>query len=450
MKKNKLKGALLSQTQVIAIGFAIIILVGALLLMLPVSAKPGQTTTFLGALLTATSATCVTGLVSYDTYTHWSLFGKVIILLMIQTGGLGFMTINVLFLQLFKKNIGLKTRSLIKESISATQYGGVVKLVRVILKGTLLIEGIGAILLSIRFIPMLGFVEGVGYGIFHSISAFCNAGFDLMGRYGEYGSLCMFVDDPIVNIVLDILIVTGGIGFIVWSDVLENKHHFKKYKLHTKMVISTTAVLLIAGTFLFWLFERNNTLSEYGFCGQFFGALFDAVTPRTAGFNTTDTAALTNASKVLTMFLMLVGGSPGSTAGGIKTTTLLVIIVYVFSNLRNSVGCNIFGRRLDDDAIKKASLVIFIDLTMIIIAAVTIFGVQPELAMEEVLFEVFSAIGTAGMSTGVTRQLSDISRVVIIILMYTGRIGSMTFGMSFLEKKKKTPVMYPAEKITIG
>lgn len=439
-----------TQTQVIAAGFAVIILVGTLLLMLPFSTREGLETTFLGALLTATSSTCVTGLIAYDTYGHWTVFGQCVILAMIQIGGLGFMTFNVMFLQIFRKNIGLKTRGLVKESVNAMQYGGVVKLVRLIFKGSLIIEAAGAVLLSIRFIPMFGAVEGIYNAVFHSVSAFCNAGFDLMGRFGEFGSLTGFVGDGLVNFTICALIIIGGLGFIVWDDILHKGYHIKKYRLHTKMVLLTTSVLLVGATVMFLLLENGNTLRGLGTSGKLYGAVFDAVTPRTAGFNTTDTAALSNGGKLLTMFLMFIGGSPGSTAGGIKTTTLLVIIVYVFSNLRNSQGCNIFGRRLEDDTIKKASLVVFINMSLAVLASCIICGIQENLPMPDVLFEVFSAIGTAGMSTGITREMAPLSSIVIIVLMYAGRIGSMTFGMSFLEKKRKTPVKYPVEKITIG
>ena len=451
MKKNTIrKGISLSQMQVIAIGFAVIILVGTLLLMLPVSTRSGKSTTFIGALLTSTSASCVTGLIAYDTFSHWTLFGQLVILGLIQLGGLGFMTFNVMFLIIFKKNIGLKTRSLVKESVSAMQYGGIVRLVHLILKGTVIIELTGAALLSVRFVPMFGLIKGTYYSLFHSISAFCNAGFDLMGCFGEYSSLVNFAQDGYVTIVISALIVIGGLGFIVWEDMLDKKLDFKRYRLHSKLVLVTTAVLIAVSTLIFFLLENNNTLADFSMPGKIYASLFDAVTPRTAGFNTTDTASLSNGSKILTMILMLIGGSPGSTAGGIKTTTLAVMIIFALSGLTNASGCNVFGRRIDDEDIKKASRVIFINMTLAIAAAVAICGMQPYLNMSDILFEVFSAIGTAGMSTGVTRQLSTGAMVIISLLMYMGRIGSMTFGLSFLEKRSKTPVIFPVEKINIG
>lgn len=451
MKKNTTRrGISLSQMQVIAIGFAVIILAGTLLLMLPVSTRSGEHTTFIGALLTSTSASCVTGLIAYDTFNHWSLFGQLVILVLIQLGGLGFMTFNVMFLIIFKKNIGLKTRSLVKESVSAMQYGGIVRLVYMILKGTVIIELTGALLLSVRFIPVFGFIKGIYYSLFHAISAFCNAGFDLMGCFGEYSSLTGFAQDGYVTIVISALIIIGGLGFIVWEDMLDKKLDFRRYRLHSKLVLVTTAALIAVSTLIFFLLENNNTLADFSMQGKIYASLFDAVTPRTAGFNTTDTAALSSGSKILTMILMLIGGSPGSTAGGIKTTTLAVMIIFALSGLRNSSGCNVFGRRIDDEDIKKASRVIFINMTLAVAAAIAICGMQPYLNMSDILFEVFSAIGTAGMSTGVTRQLSTGAMVIISLLMYMGRIGSMTFGLSFLEKRSKTPVVFPVEKINIG
>lgn len=448
MKKKKRRN--LSQGQIIALGFCIIILVGTLLLCIPAATRPGETTTFLGALFTATSATCVTGLVAYDTYTHWSIFGQCVILMLIQVGGLGFMTFNVMFLRLFRKEIGLRTRGILMESVNAMQYGGIIRLVQVILKGTVLFETLGALLLMVRLIPEFGVLAGIYNSVFLSVSAFCNAGFDLMGRYEPFISLCRYESDVYVNVVITSLIIIGGLGFVVWDDLRKNRFHVRKYRLHTKMVLVTTITLLVGGTILFLLLEGNNTLAGYDMTGKLCGAWFDAVTPRTAGFNTTDTAALSNGGKLLTCFLMFIGGSPGSTAGGIKTTTLLVIIVYIISNLRSAPGCNIFGRRLDDEIIKKAGLVVFFNLTLVVAAMITICGVQPQLGIADVIFEVFSAIGTAGMSTGVTRSLGSVARIIIILLMYCGRVGSITFAMSFLRKKEIVKVQKPVERITIG
>lgn len=441
----------LTYVRIIALGYLLVIVAGTGLLMLPAATRQGNETDFLTALFTATSATCVTGLVVVDTYTHWSGFGHIIILLMIQVGGLGFMTMGVLFAMFLKKRITLRTRGLLQESMNGMQMGGIIRLVRMVLRGTFIIELTGAVLLAIRFIPVFGWGKGILYGVFHSISAFCNAGFDLMGEYsGQYSSFVEFHGDILVNVVIMALIVIGGIGFFVWKDIRENKHHMKKYRLHTKMALFMTAILLVGGTVLFYLFENNNLLAGMNEKDKILAAAFSSVTARTAGFNTIDTGGLTHASKLLTMVLMFLGGSPGSTAGGIKTVTTLVLIAYVWSNLRASKGVNVFNRRLDDDVIRKASNVVVISLLMAVSASILICYLQPDLVVEDILFEVYSAIGTVGMSTGVTRDLNLVSRIIIILLMYCGRIGSMSFALSFTERKKVAPVQLPTEKIMIG
>lgn len=439
----------INQVQYIALGFILMILVGTALLMLPIATRPGEETSLIGALLCATSASCVTGLVAYDTFTHWTLFGQLVLLVLIQIGGLGFITIGMTFSVLFRKKIGLRQRDLLKESINAMELGGIIRLWKQIVKGTLLIEGIGAALLAIRFIPQFGTANGIYYGIFHSISAFCNGGFDLMGINEKYSSFCAYVDDPLVVITLCFLIVIGSLGFIVWQDLMEKKWNWKRYTLHTRLVLSVSVILLAVGTLLFYLMERNNTLSQMSLSGQWLGALFDAVTPRTAGFNTTDTGALTPAAKLLTILLMFVGGSPGSTAGGVKTTTIAVIVLYVFSNLRNDSGCNVFHRRISDEVIKKATMVVALNMAMGLISTLVILATS-DLAMDDVLFETFSAISTVGMTTGITRDLNMVGQITITILMYLGRVGSMTFALSLIQRPSEQPTQYPVERITIG
>lgn len=441
----------ITYVRIIAVGYMTVILAGTLLLMLPASTAAGEKTTILTALFTATSATCVTGLVVVDTATHWTIFGQGIILMMIQIGGLGFMTLGVLLALILRKRISLRTRGILQESMNYMQMSGLIRLVKITFRGTLLFEGIGAVLLAARFIPVFGVTKGILYGIFHSISAFCNAGFDLMGGYsGKYSSFVEFHQDILINFVLMALIILGGIGFFVWSDLKKNGWHWKKYMLHTKITLFSTVLLLAAGTFFYFLFEKNNLLADMNGKDKFLAALFSSVTARTAGFNTIDTGALTGASKLLTMLLMFIGGSPGSTAGGIKTVTALVLVAYVWSNLRESKGINMFHRRLEDDVIRKASNVVVVSMLMAIASVIFICFRQPELVVEDVMFEVFSAIGTVGMSTGLTRDLSTASRIVIILLMYCGRIGSMSFALSFTERKKVAPVQFPTEKIMIG
>lgn len=439
----------LTATRTIAVGFLGIILAGTVLLMLPIASADGKAVDFLTALFTATSATCVTGLVVVDTYSGWSVFGKMILLALIQIGGLGFMTIGVFVAVLMKKNIGLKERGILQESMNTLQIGGIVRLVKKITIGTLAIEGIGAVLLSVRFIPGMGWIEGICNGIFHSISAFCNAGFDLMGKTEEYSSLVSYSGDFLVNITIMLLIITGGIGFLVWDDLQKKKLRFKEYRLHTKIVLVVTVFLILGGALLIYLFERNHLMADMGAGEKILTSLFASVTARTAGFNTIDVGGMSASSKLVTVVLMFIGGSPGSTAGGIKTTTFAVMLIFVWANLRNSHGSNVFGRRLEEEEIRKASIVATINLLLAVLAAVILCGMQ-SLPMEDVLLEVFSAIGTVGMSAGITRQLNVISRIVIILLMYCGRIGSMTFALSFTERKKVAPVQLPAEKIIIG
>lgn len=438
-----------SQTQFIAYGFFCIIITGTLLLMLPFASRDGQSEPFLNCLFTATSASCVTGLVVADTWSQWSLFGQLVILTMIQIGGLGFITVGVFISIVLRRKIGLKERGLMMESVNTLQIGGVVRLAKKIIIGTCIFEGTGAVLLAIRFIPQFGFLRGLFYGIFHSISAFCNAGFDLMGGQTPYSSFVAYYDDWLVNLVIMSLIIIGGIGFIVWDDLSQNKLHFRKYMLQTKIVLVTTAILVFGGGLLFYLLERNHLLVGMNTSGKILTSLFSSVTARTAGFNTTDTAALTDGSKLLTIILMFIGGSPGSTAGGIKTTTLVVLLLCVHSNIKQTYGINIFGRRLENDAVKRAGTILTINLLLAVTASLAIMAIQP-LGFSDILFETFSAIGTVGMTTGITRALHPVSRCIIILLMYCGRIGSLSFALAFVQSKRKPHVQQPAEAINIG
>lgn len=438
-----------SQTQFIAYGFFCVIITGTLLLMLPFASRDGQSEPFLNCLFTATSASCVTGLVVADTWSQWSLFGQLVILTMIQIGGLGFITVGVFISIVLRRKIGLKERGLMMESVNTLQIGGVVRLAKKIIIGTCIFEGTGAVLLAIRFIPQFGFFRGLFYGIFHSISAFCNAGFDLMGGQTPYSSFVAYYDDWLVNFVIMSLIIIGGIGFIVWDDLSRNKLHFRKYMLQTKIVLVTTAILVFGGGLLFYLLERNHLLVGMNTSGKILTSLFSSVTARTAGFNTTDTAALTDGSKLLTIILMFIGGSPGSTAGGIKTTTLVVLLLCVHSNIKQTYGINIFGRRLENDAVKRAGTILTINLLLAVTASLAIMAIQP-LGFSDILFETFSAIGTVGMTTGITRALHPVSRCIIILLMYCGRIGSLSFALAFVQSKRKPHVQQPAEAINIG
>lgn len=439
----------LTQTQMIVVGFMLIILTGSLLLMLPWASRSHEVTPFLDTLFTATSASCVTGLVVVDTWSHWSVFGQVIILILIQVGGMGFMTLGVFMAILLRRRIGLKTRGVLQESINSLQIGGIVKLAKKIIQGTVFFESVGALILMYRFIPKVGMARGIWYGIFHSVSAFCNAGFDLMGYVEPYQSLCGYAGDWLVNLTIMSLIVIGGIGFFVWDDIATKKLKVRRYTLHTKLVLMTTLALIIGGALFFFFTEQSNVLRNMPFAERIWASFFQSVTARTAGFNTVDTGALTEGSKFVTILLMFVGGSPGSTAGGIKTTTLIVLLVCVRSNMRQEKGYNILDRRLDEEVVRKACTVMCTNLLLMLTATIVMLVLQP-FALTDVLFETASAIGTVGMTTGITRSICSISKAVLIFLMYCGRIGSLTFALSLRGNKHEPAVKQPVEQVMIG
>lgn len=436
-----------TNVEILALGFAIVILVGTFLLLLPISSNH---TDFLDALFTATSATCVTGLVVYDTATHWTLFGQIVILILIQIGGLGFITIGVFLATYLKKKISLRQRGLIEESVSSLKLAGGVKLVKHIIKGTFLFEGIGAVILSLVFIEDFGLLKGIYLGIFHSVSAFCNAGFDLLDIIEPYGSLTPYASNIVVNITIMILIIIGGLGFVVWQDLYEKKLHFRNYLLQTKIVLITSFIFIFGGAFLFYIFEYQHALASLSSEEAILASFFQSITCRTAGFNTIDVSHLKPATSLLMMLMMFVGGSPGSTAGGIKTTTFAVLIIFVYSTMTNKSEANAFNRRFDSKTIKKACSVFLINFIFIIISSFIIFNDQPHLPMQDTFFEIFSALGTVGISTGITRVLSMTSKITIILLMYCGRVGSLTLALSLSKKKKISNCKNPVEKISIG
>ena len=439
-----------SQIRIIALGYISIIIIGTLLLMLPFASQSGESAGFVPALFTAVSSSCVTGLIVLDTATSWSFFGQAVIITLIQIGGLGFMTIATMFSMLLKRKMGLREREIMVESINTEHIGGIKNLTGKIALGTALFEGVGAILLSTRFIPKFGIAKGIWYSVFHSVSAFCNAGFDLMGITEPYASLTGVSDDAVIMLTLSALVIIGGIGFLVWDDISKRKLKFRYYQLHTKIVLTVTAILLVIPTVLFFIFERDFTNDGLGFGHSLLNAIFDAVTARTAGFNSTDTASLSPASKMLTVFLMFIGGSPGSTAGGIKTTTLAVIAISTFNGITRRQSKGIFGRRLEKDAIHKASSVVFTNMSLAIAGIIAILAIQPDFDIADVIFECVSAIGTVGMTTGITRDLATASRLIVAFLMFCGRVGSVSFALALMEKKAAPPVKNPREKITIG
>ena len=436
--------------QMIALGFAGVILLGTFFLMLPVASRDGTSLFFVDALFTSTSATCVTGLVVYDTYTQFSLFGQIVILCLIQIGGLGFMTMATLFLMIARRRIGLAERGVLTESVNAFHIGGIVRLIRRIIICVAIFEGTGSILLFLRFSPQMGVATGAYYAIFHSISAFCNAGFDLMGRFAPYSSLIPYQSDALVNLTIVALIVIGGLGLVVWDDMMEHKFRYAQYKLHTKIVLLSTAVLIVVGALLFYITEKENTLAELQPIDQLLASLFQSITPRTAGFNTVDIGALTEAGTVLSMLLMMIGASPGSTGGGIKTTTVTVMLLATISYIRNSDDINIFHRRLEGNILKRAycSATIYI---MLSILGIFLLVATQDLPVKDAAFEALSAIGTVGLSTGITSKLNVFSRIIIILLMYSGRVGSLTLAMAIMAPlSKKISFKNPEEKIIIG
>ncbi|MCI6044793.1 Trk family potassium uptake protein [bacterium] len=439
-----------SALRIIPVIFLIIIFVGTLLLMLPAASKSGEGTGFTDALFTATSATCVTGLVRFDTCTHWSTFGQVVILCLIQTGGIGFMSIPLWLVSLTGHKIGLNSRVLMQNSISAPQVGGMVRLTRFLLLGTFVMEGLGALLLSAVFIPKYGPGKGIYYSVFHAISAFCNAGFDLMGGEQQFSSLVTMGNNWYLNLVIMILIIVGGLGFFVWRDLVVTRFHFKKCKLHTKIVLTTSIILIIAGAAIIFLME----FGEIGTQGksipeQMLNAVFQSVTARTAGFNTVDLTKLTEGSIFMMIMLMLVGGSPGSTAGGMKTTTIAVLTISIISIFRRKKSEEAFGRRMEEGVLRTSACVFMIYLFLISASAMLISKLE-NVTMLTALFETTSALGTVGLTLGITSQLGMLSKLLLALLMFVGRVGSLTILMAFSSPKRMVASKLPLEKVQIG
>ncbi len=447
MKKLKLR---LSHVQIIALGFLILIAIGTVLLSLPFASASGESADFTTAFFTAVSASTVTGFTLVNTAVYWSDFGHVVILLLFQIGGLGVMTIATLFFMLMRRRVGLRQREVMVESLNSTQVGGIMRLINLLFKITALAEIGGAALLALRFVPEFGFGRGIWYSLFHSVSAFCNAGFDLMGSSGDCGSMSLFAGDWYVNIILVALIILGGLGFLVLADIFQKGLRFKKYSLQTKLVLTSSAIFIVGGALLFFLFENNGVQSGMSWGEKLLTALFASVTSRNAGFVTTDAASLSSGGRLLILLLMFVGGSPGSTSGGVKTTTIAVIMLHAFSGVRHERNVNIFGRRIQSDAVNKAVAIVSCNIVLILLGSFFICALQPDLELSRVLFEVVSGIGTAGISTGLVRELCPLALYFMMALMFLGRLGSVSFGIALLEKRAPAPVQYPVEKITIG
>lgn len=441
--------------QILALGFFSLILIGGLILSLPISSNSGKSTDLVDSLFTATSAVCVTGLITVDTATHWNYFGRTVIIILIQIGGLGFMSFTTLFAILLGKKITLKERLLLQEALNTFDIQGLIKLLRYILVFTFSVEGLGALLLSTQFIPQLGLGEGIYYSIWTSISAFCNAGFDLMGTIsGKFSSLVSYQDNPIIIYTISGLIIIGGLGFMIWSEFYNYKER-KKLSLHTKVVLVVTAVLIFGGTILMFLFEYNNpaTLGPMTLGEKINNAFFAAVTPRTAGMNTISTDGMTVAGKFLTILLMFVGGSPGSTAGGLKTATLGILVVTLISIIKGREDVEIFKKRISKETVYKAFAIFFLSLILVITVTMLLAITQPGESFMWMLYEATSAYGTVGLTLGLTQHLNTIGKIIIMITMYLGRVGPMTVLLALTsraQKNKKSGIKYPEDKILIG
>ena len=434
----------LTSSQIIVLGFLGAILLGAFLLMLPISTADGKGATFADAVFTATSATCVTGLVVQDTATYWSYFGQAVILLLIQIGGMGVVTFAVAITVASGKKLGLMQRSTMQEAISAHQMGCIVQLTGFILKTSAIIEVTGAALLAPAFIKEFGVGKGIWYSFFHSISAFCNAGFDLMGVKEKFSSLTSFSDNPLVNIVIMALIIIGGIGFLVWDDIKTNKFHIRKYRMQTKIVLLTSAILILLPAVYFFLEFAGMDIKS-----RIFNSLFQSVTTRTAGFNTYDLTKLNSGGISIMIVLMLIGGSPGSTAGGMKTTTFAVVILTAISVFRRKEHTDFAGRSIADSVLRNAIAIVTMYLILFLTGGVVITAVEG-LPMMTCMFETASAVGTVGLTLGITPNLSAVSRIILIALMYIGRVGGLTLLFSALTPGQSSMSKLPQEKLTVG
>lgn len=444
----------LNPSQMMVVGFAAVILIGAILLSLPIATQTGERTSFLDSLFTATSAVCVTGLVVVDTATHWNFFGQIVIIILIQTGGLGFMTITTLFSLIVKKRINLKERLLIQESLNQIDLSGLVKLTRYILLMTFVIEGIGALILSTVFIPQFGFIRGSWYSIFHAISAFCNAGFDLMGNVtGPYSSLMYYVNNTTITLAISALIILGGLGFPVILDIVKNKK-ISKLNMHSKIVLISTSILIVVGMLFIFIVEYKNvgTLGNLSLKGKILASLFQSVTIRTAGFATIDLTILHQATLFIMMIFMFVGASPASTGGGVKTTTIAVLILTVKSFLLGKEDIEVFGRRITSSTVRKSVGIFFVGVLAVLTGILLIVLIEPKFDLLEASFEVVSALATVGLSIGGSPNLTSIGKLLIVIYMFMGRVGLLTIFLALVAKNtvNKQQIRYPEGRIIVG
>lgn len=432
----------------IALVYLSLILSGALFLTLPVCSRTGHATPFVDCLFTATSATCVTGLIVVDTASHWSLLGQLVLLLLIQTGGMGFMAIVAMFFLVLGRKMGLAQRRLLWQSTGG-EDASTKTLVKSLIGCTFLCEGLGAAALSLRFIPQFGLWRGVYYSIFHAVSAFCNAGFDLFGEQAPFCSLTAYTGDASVNVIVMALITFGGLGFFVISDLVRNRLHWKKLSLHTKLVVVTSAILTFSGAILFLLFERRAALDGSTPAQRVWASMFQSVTARTAGFATVDLGRLSDAGALLMSLLMVIGGSPASTAGGLKTTTFAVVVLGVAARAHKKESVTLFRRRLEPEVVTQAWTICAIYFLIVFASTLVLCAIEP-LSLTQALFEVCSAVGTVGLTMGVTPQLSLFSRMLIMVLMFAGKLGAMTLAFALVERVEPLAVQRPVDNVFIG
>lgn len=439
-----------SSFQIIIVGFGLVILVGCLLLMLPFATADNGGASFTDALFTSTSAVCVTGLVIHDTATYWTAFGQFIILLLIQIGGMGVVTVAVSITMISGKKIGLMQRSTLQEAISAPKVGGIVRLTSFILKTTLLIELIGATVMAPVFVKTFGLAKGIWYALFHAVSAFCNAGFDLMGTRTPFSSLTYFVSNPVINLAIMLLIVIGGIGFLTWDDIRIHRYHLRKYRMQSKVILIVTSILIILPALYFYFFEFSASVWDgMTETEKVWSSLFQSVTPRTAGFNTVDLTLMSEAGQMILILLMLIGGSPGSTAGGMKTTTIAVLFASAAAVFLRDEDTHLFGRRVAIEIIRNAATIFLMYISLFVMGGIIISSIEG-LPIVTCLFETASAIGTVGLSLGITSQLSIVSRGILVFLMFFGRVGGLTLVFATVSGIHKHTSRLPKEKITVG
>ena len=445
MTKSGKRHFRLSGAQTILLGFVILILAGAFLLMLPVSSRSGEWTSVTDALFTATSASCVTGLVLYDTWSHWTWFGQIVILSLIQIGGMGVVTMTTVLSKIVGKRLGLQARTTMQEAVSAPNLGEIMKYTRFIFLGCMIFEVLGAVALSPVFISEYGPLKGIWLSVFTSISAFCNAGFDLNGTHGEFSSMTPYMDNPVVVITLVFLILTGGLGFLTWMDIRKHGFKFYKYSTQSKLIIVMELLLVFIPMIYLWFGEYG----DYPANQRFLASLFQAVTPRTAGFNTTDYNDFSGTGVVMTIILMLIGGAPGSTAGGMKITTITILFLTMLAFFKREKSPAIFKRRITTEAIYGAVAVFMLDVMLAVLGSMSIARIEHR-AFLTALFESASAVGTVGLSMGITPTLHTVSKFILIILMYTGRVGGLTLVFAAITRKSTGNRQYPADNIAVG